>query len=63
MLSYTPVFDWESLPVGSLVVDVGGGIGTQMVVLGRRFGELNLVVQDRDAVCVDAEKVVTIRVG
>ena len=51
------MFDWSSLAAGSVVVDVGGGIGTQMVVLARNFEGLKLVVQDREAVCGNALKV------
>ncbi|VDB83098.1 unnamed protein product [Peniophora sp. CBMAI 1063] len=56
--SILEVFDWSSLPTGSVVVDVGGGIGTQMVHLARKFDHLTLVSQDRKAVCIDASKYV-----
>ena len=51
------VFDWAALPADSKILDIGGGIGTQMVVLARNFEHLNLVVQEREAVCIDARKV------
>ncbi|VDB83097.1 unnamed protein product [Peniophora sp. CBMAI 1063] len=54
--SILEVFDWTSLPAGSIVVDVGGGIGSQMVTLARSYPSLKLVVQDREAVCADAMK-------
>lgn len=50
-------FDWTSLPAGSTVVDVGGGIGTQMLILARHFKHLKLIVEDREAVCSDTMKV------
>ncbi|VDB83099.1 unnamed protein product [Peniophora sp. CBMAI 1063] len=56
--SILEVFDWASLPIGSLVVDIGGGIGTQMVILARKFDGLRLLVQEREAVCADASKYV-----
>ncbi|KAI0795374.1 S-adenosyl-L-methionine-dependent methyltransferase [Irpex lacteus] len=43
-------FDWKSLPKGSLVVEVAGGIGTKTMSLAREFGHLKYVVQDRSLV-------------
>jgi hypothetical protein len=34
----TPGFDWLSLPRGSMIVDVGGGIGSTTMILARAFG-------------------------
>lgn len=34
----TPGFDWLSLPRGSTIVDVGGGIGSTTMILARAFG-------------------------
>ncbi|KZV75021.1 S-adenosyl-L-methionine-dependent methyltransferase [Peniophora sp. CONT] len=56
--SILEVLDWASLPAGSVVVDVGGGVGTQMILLARKFDDLKLVVQEREAVCIDASKYV-----
>ncbi|KAF5387586.1 hypothetical protein D9757_006612 [Collybiopsis confluens] len=39
-------FPWESLVANSIVVDVGGGIGTQTLALYRAFPSLRFVVQD-----------------
>ena len=51
-------FDWKSLPVGSVVVDVAGGVGTQTAVLAKEFDHLKFVVQDRAPVIEnDAPKV------
>lgn len=34
----TSAFDWLSLPQGSTIVDVGGGIGSTTMILARAFG-------------------------
>ncbi|CAA7262528.1 unnamed protein product [Cyclocybe aegerita] len=58
-------FDWHSLPHGSVVVDVGGGIGSTSMLLATAFsspsGEddglgLKFVIQDRPVVCEMGEK-------
>ncbi|KAF8181637.1 S-adenosyl-L-methionine-dependent methyltransferase [Pholiota molesta] len=49
-------YEWGSLGKGSTVVDVGGGIGTQSLVLARAFPDLKLVVQDREGVIPDGNK-------
>ncbi|TFL01412.1 O-methyltransferase [Pterulicium gracile] len=38
--------DWDKLPKGSTIVDVGGGIGSYMVPLVENFPDLKYVVQD-----------------
>ncbi|KAI0755412.1 O-methyltransferase [Irpex lacteus] len=43
----TKGFDWKSLPKGSVVVDVAGGIGTQTAFLAKEFDHLKFIVQDR----------------
>ncbi|KAJ3752790.1 S-adenosyl-L-methionine-dependent methyltransferase [Lentinula raphanica] len=43
-------FDWASLPEGSLVVDVGGGIGVSSISIARAFPHLKCIVQDRSKV-------------
>lgn len=51
-------FDWKSLPEGSIVVDVAGGVGTQTVFLAKEFDHLKFIVQDRAPVIEnDAPKV------
>ena len=40
-------YDWKSLPGNSLVVDVGGNVGTASPALAREFPHLKFVVQDR----------------
>ncbi|KAH8987945.1 S-adenosyl-L-methionine-dependent methyltransferase [Lactarius hatsudake] len=49
-------YAWDKLPPGSLVVDVGGGVGSQSLVLARRHPDLRFVVQDREAVLGDANE-------
>ncbi|KAJ7699671.1 O-methyltransferase [Mycena rosella] len=40
-------FDWKNCPQGSLVVDVGGGVGSQCVSLAKHYPQLSFAVQDR----------------
>jgi len=46
-------YDWKSLPANTLVVDVGGGVGTASLSLAKEFPQLKFVIQDRQPV-VDA---------
>ena len=48
---------WESIPEGSLVVDVGGGVGKQSLTLATHQPHLRFVVQDRESVVGDAVEV------
>jgi hypothetical protein len=54
-------FDWHSLPNGSTVVDVGGGIGSTTMLLATAFASegprLKFIIQDRPVVCEMGEKV------
>ena len=50
-------FDFASLSPGSVVVDVGGGVGSVSRILARKFENLNLVVQDRQEVCEEGVRV------
>ncbi|KAI1792209.1 S-adenosyl-L-methionine-dependent methyltransferase, partial [Ganoderma leucocontextum] len=43
-------FPWHDLPDGSLVVDVGGGIGSTSMLLAHAFKHLKFVIQDRPQV-------------
>ena len=43
-------YDWKSLPANSLVVDVGGGVGTACLALAKEFPNLKFVVQNRQSV-------------
>ncbi|KAJ7202040.1 O-methyltransferase [Mycena pura] len=57
-------FDWASLPQGSVVVDVGGGIGSTTMLLASAYAELDadgtgglrFVVQDRSVVVEMGQK-------
>jgi len=49
-------FDWAIIPNGT-VVDVGGGIGTQSLILAQEYPNLKLVIQDLPSVIEDAKKV------
>jgi ubiquinone/menaquinone biosynthesis C-methylase UbiE len=50
-------YGWEKLLPGSLVIDVGGGVGSQSLIIARRHPNLRFVVQDREAVIGDANEV------
>ncbi|KAL0952726.1 hypothetical protein HGRIS_006959 [Hohenbuehelia grisea] len=50
-------FDWKSLDKKSVVVDVGGGVGTSVLNLVNRYSHINFVVQDLPGVIEDAKKV------
>lgn len=50
-------FDWQGLPDGSLVVDVGGGVGSQTLTLAKKFKHLNFVIQDTEATRPNAIRV------
>ena len=45
------------MPANSVVVDVGGGIGSQAMVLAQSFNHLKFIVQDRKEAIEDAKKV------
>lgn len=49
--------DWDKLPKGSTIVDVGGGIGSYMVPLVENFPDLKYVVQDLPESIENAEAV------
>ena len=50
-------YTWGQLPEGSLVVDVGAGVGSQSLVIAKHHPQLRFVVQDRKAVLRDAIEV------
>ncbi|KAG5641678.1 hypothetical protein DXG03_004442 [Asterophora parasitica] len=49
-------YDWKDLSSGSVVVDVGGGVGSSSLILAREFPDVEFVVQDLSIVIGDAEK-------
>ncbi|KZV88449.1 S-adenosyl-L-methionine-dependent methyltransferase [Exidia glandulosa HHB12029] len=50
-------FDWSNLPEGSVVVDIGGGIGNVVFPLYERFPHLSFEVQDRGKTCMHGQAV------
>ncbi|KAG6876204.1 hypothetical protein C0992_000498, partial [Termitomyces sp. T32_za158] len=48
------VLDWKALPQGSIIVDVGGGIGQSSVAVAKKNDHLRFVVQDLPMVCAEA---------
>ncbi|KAF5387657.1 hypothetical protein D9615_000594 [Tricholomella constricta] len=48
-------FDWEALDTG-LVVDVGGGIGSQSLTVAKAHPNISFVIQDRESVVDEAIK-------
>lgn len=60
-------FDWHTLPKNSIVVDVGGGIGSTSMLLASAFSEgdgdlgLKFIVQDRPVVVEIGERVSLLR--
>jgi hypothetical protein len=53
-LSIFAGYGWKHLPEGSLVVDVGGGVGSQSLTVASHHSQLRFVVQDRESVVGDA---------
>ncbi|PPQ95286.1 hypothetical protein CVT26_014860 [Gymnopilus dilepis] len=47
-------FDWSGIPDYGIVVDVGGGVGTAMLPIARKFANLRFVIQDLPPVMEDA---------
>lgn len=50
------IFPFESVPPGSLLVDIGGGNGQQAIRLASLYPHLSCVVQDHDSVVSAAGK-------
>ncbi|KAJ7090594.1 O-methyltransferase [Mycena crocata] len=49
-------FSWDSLPQGSVVVDVGAGIGSTVLAIAQKNPSLSIVIQDRAATVEHAKK-------
>ncbi|KAF4566231.1 hypothetical protein EYR40_001952 [Pleurotus pulmonarius] len=47
-------FKWKDLPDGSIVVDVGGGLGHTSLNIAKEYKHLTFIVQDRPAVIEQA---------
>jgi ubiquinone/menaquinone biosynthesis C-methylase UbiE len=58
VISITSGFDWKGLKENAVVVDVGGGVGSQSMALARHFTHLRFVLEDRESVLNEA---VTVR--
>ena len=52
-------YPWGQLPEGSLVVDVGAGVGSQSLVIAKHHPQLRFIVQDREPVMQDGVEVCT----
>ncbi len=50
-------FPWEDLPRGSVLVDVGGGIGAQSILVAQAHLHIHVVVEDREQVVSTAASV------
>lgn len=50
-------FQWKDLPVASIVVDVGGGLGHTTLNIAKEYKHLKFIVQDRPAVIDQAKQV------
>ncbi|KAG6878930.1 hypothetical protein C0992_006574 [Termitomyces sp. T32_za158] len=48
------VIDWKALPQGSIIVDVGGGMGQSSVAVAKKNDHLKFVVQDLPMICAEA---------
>lgn len=46
-------FDWKGLKHNSVIVDVGGGLGSQSMTLAQTFPHLRFIIQDREPVLKD----------
>ncbi|KAM5545249.1 hypothetical protein V8D89_001360 [Ganoderma adspersum] len=43
-------FAWDALPQGAVLVDVGGGIGSQSILIAQAHPHIHVVVEDREQV-------------
>ncbi|KAF8185273.1 O-methyltransferase [Mycena galopus ATCC 62051] len=48
-------FKWSDLPKNSVIVDLGGGVGSTALIIAKAVPHVNLVVQDRSSVIEDAQ--------
>lgn len=49
-------FDWKGLQNDALIVDVGGGIGSQSMTLAQTYSHLKFIIQDRQEVVQSARQ-------
>lgn len=52
-------YNWGGLPLGSVIVDVGGGVGSQTLPIASANLGLKCIVQDRGPVIAEGIKVCT----
>ncbi|KAG6852088.1 hypothetical protein C0991_003244 [Blastosporella zonata] len=50
-------YEWSKLPAGSVIVDVGGGVGSESLPVARSFPALKIVIQDLASVIKDAKPI------
>ena len=50
-------YNWAMIPKGSVVVDVGGGVGTVSMIIAKAHEHLKIIVQDRPAVADNGKRV------
>ena len=55
--SHSAGFSWDALPEGSVLVDVGGGIGAQSIIVAEAHPHMRVVVEDRVQVVSTAKSV------
>ena len=55
--AHTLGLDWDSVPNGGLVVDVGAGVGNVALQIARARPDLHIVIEDRPPVIEQAKKV------
>ena len=58
-----PGFLWEQLPQGSILVDVGGGIGGHSIKVADAYPHICVVVEDREQVVSTAKEVSSRELG
>ena len=54
-------FDWAKLASGSLIADIGGGLGHVSIEIARAHPELHIVVEDRPQNTEFAKQVLLLR--
>lgn len=50
-------FDWNTIPDGHLLVDVGGGLGHVSLEVAKVHPNVHVVIEDREAVLKKAKPV------
>lgn len=50
-------FDWDTIPDGHLLVDVGGGLGHVSMEVAKVHPNIHVVIEDREAVLKKAKPV------